>query len=167
MRRFRLTQDIECSADEHWRIYFDDAFERDLYQHLRFPTYELLESRDEENRVVRRIRVTPRLEVPAAVAKVLGPSFGYVEDGTFDKRSKTWRSRIIPNVLADRISCDLTVTCEETGPARSRRIVDGNLEARIFAIGGLVESAFEKSLRDGWEKSAAYLNEVARRTKAT
>jgi hypothetical protein len=31
-------------------------------------------------------------------------------------------------------------------------------EAKVFAIGGILESAFEKSLRSGWDKSAEFLN---------
>ena len=163
MRRFRMTQELDLGVEEHWRLFFDPEFERGLYlEHMRFPKYELVEQREDGDKITRRERVTPRLDVPAAVAKVLGPSFGYVEDGTFDKKSRTWRCRILPNVLTDRLSCDMTVTCAELAPERCRRTVETSIDARIFAIGGLVESAFEKSLRDGWENSAGYIVKIAR-----
>jgi hypothetical protein len=165
MRRFTLTQTLDCTPDEHWRRFFDPEFERGLYlDHLRFPHYELLEQREEGDLLRRRERVTPRLDAPAAVTKVLGSSFGYVEDGTFDRRTKVWRCRILTNVLADRISCEMVVKVDADGPDRCRRTVDGTLEARIFAIGGLVESVFEKNLRDGWQNSATYMNQLLRKS---
>ena len=163
MRKFRMTQDLELSCEEHWRHFFDPEFERGLYlDHMRFPKYELVEQREDDASIHRRERVTPRLDVPAAVAKILGPSFGYVEDGTFDKRTRTWRCRILPNVLADRLSCEMTVTCADLSSGRCRRTIESAIDARIFAIGGLVESAFEKSVRDGWESSAPYIVKIAR-----
>jgi hypothetical protein len=164
MRRFTVVQEIPASVDEHWRVFFDDAFERALYlEAMRFPRYELLESRDSGDALHRKIKVVPRLEAPAAVAKLLGSSFGYVEEGTFDKRDRVWRSRVIPSVMADRIRSDFTVTAVEAGEGKCRRTVDVSVEARIFAVGGMVESVFEKSMRDGWRDSAVFMAEWLRR----
>ena len=152
------------SVDDSWRIFFDDAFERALYdEKLRFPKYELVENRDQGETVRRKIRVTPRLDAPAAVLKLLGSTFGYVEDGTFEKKERVWRSRIITNVIPDRLGASFVVRAEPTGEGRCRRTIDLDLDVKIFGIGGLVEAAFEKNLRDGWRDSAAFMIEWARR----
>jgi hypothetical protein len=165
-RRFTITQEISTSVDEHWRIFFDDEFERELYKFMRFPKYELVEHRDTEEKLYRKIKVTPHIEAPAAVVKVLGPSFGYVEDGSFDKKSKVWRSRVITNVLSDRMGTDFVVRTEPIGDGtRCRRTIDLNVEVRVFGIGGLIESVFEKSLRDGWRNSHVFLEQWAAKTR--
>ena len=167
MRRFTLTQRLDCSEAEHWRLFFDPEFERGLYlDHLRFPKYELLDQREDDATLHRREKVTPRLDVPGPVAKFLGSSFGYVEDGTYDKQKRVWRCRILPNVAGDKLACEMTVTVADTGPDQARRTVEGTVDARIFAIGGLVEGAFEKSLRQGWDDSAVYINQLVRSRRA-
>jgi hypothetical protein len=164
VRRFTIVQDLPMSADEHWRIFFDDAFERALYdEKLRFPKYELVENRDQGETVRRKVRVTPRLDAPAPVLKVLGSSFGYVEDGTFEKKARVWRSRIITNVIADRLGTSFVVRADAAGEGRCRRTIDLDIDVKIFGIGGLVEAAFEKNLRDGWRDSLAFMIEWARR----
>ena len=45
--------------------------------------------------------------------------------------------------------------------------IELSVEARIFGVGGLVEASLEKSMRDGWEKSVAYLNNEVRRRAGT
>ncbi len=168
MRRFTVVQEIPASVDEHWRVFFDDAFEKALYDEaMRFPRYELLENRHTDDTLHRKIRVVPRIEAPAAVLKVLGSSFGYVEDGTFDKRTKLWRSKVIPNVLSDRLGGEFVVRVDPAGDGKCRRTVDCSVEARIFGVGGLVETVFEKSMRDGWRDSAAFMKEWLRRQSTT
>jgi hypothetical protein len=39
-----------------------------------------------------------------------------------------------------------------------RRIAEMSIEAKIFAVGGLLESTAEKQMRDGWDKSATFMN---------
>jgi hypothetical protein len=164
MKRFTLVQELPTTVDEHWRIYFDDAFERGLYlEGMRFPTYELLEHHDSAEALHRKIRVIPRLDAPAAVTKILGARFAYVEDGTFDKGTRILRSRVIPSVMPDRIHADFTVTAEPAGEGRCRRTVVTTVDVRIFGVGGVIESVFEKSMREGWRDSATFMTEWLRR----
>jgi hypothetical protein len=165
MRRFTLVQEIAGSVDDHWKLFLDDEFDRRQYlEGFGFPKYELLEHKDSESQITRKIRVQPKLDVPAAVAKLLGDKFGYVEESVFDKTSRVYRAKMTTNVLSDRLFSDSVVRVEPAGTAndRCRRTCDLSVEAKIFGIGGLVEVALEKNLRDGWEKGAAYMNQQLR-----
>ena len=90
-------------------------------------------------------------------AKLLGDSFGYTETHNFDKKTKLFRARMTPSVLADRLSSESVVRVEAAGAGKCRRTVEVSVEARIFGVGGLVEGALEKNLRTGWVDSAGYL----------
>lgn len=163
MRRITLVQEIAGSVDDHWRLFLDEEFDRRQYlEGFGFPKYELLESKDSETETTRKIRVQPKLDVPAAVAKLLGDRFGYVEEAVFDKKTRVYRAKMTTNVLSDRLFSDSVVRAEPAGEGRCRRTCELSVEAKIFGIGGLVEVALEKNLRDGWEKSAAYLNQQLR-----
>jgi hypothetical protein len=166
MRTFTVLQDIATDPDTHWRLFLDPEFDRTQYlTGFGFPSYEVLDHRDGPDEVIHRIRVTPKLDVPAAVAKVLGPRFAYTEDGKFDKKLKVWRSRMVPNILADRLRAEAVVRVEPAGEGRSRRICELSVDARVFGVGGLLESALEKNLRKGWEDGAAFMNRWVREGK--
>ena len=98
------------------------------------------------------------MEAPAAVAKLLGSSFGYDEVGTFDKATKTHKFVIKPNVMTEKLRNEGTVKCEPRGDGKSTRIVEIIAEAKVFGVGGMIESSFEKSFRTGWQKSADFIN---------
>jgi hypothetical protein len=167
MRRFTLTQDIQADVDTHWRLFLDDDFEkRQCLEHFGFHAWELLERRETDDEIVRRIRAIPKLDLPAAAARLLGPRFGYTEEGRFDRRARVWRSRMTPSVLADRIRSDAVVRCEPAGEGRCRRVCELSVEAKIFGIGGLVEGSLEKTMRDAWERSVGYMNNEVKRRQA-
>ncbi len=166
MKRFTLIQDFAVDPDEHWRLFLDDDVERRMYlEGFRFPKYELLERRETDDEIFRRIRVVPRLDVPGAVAKLLGDSFGYTETQKFVKKTKAFRANMTPSIIADRLSSESVVRVEAAGEKKCRRTVDVSVEAKIFGVGGLVESALEKNLRTGWVDSAGYLAAEAQKKK--
>ena len=165
MRRFTIVQPIDADVARHWQLFLDDAFDRAQYlEHFKYPAYEIVERAETDVAIKRTIRVTPKLDLPAPVAKVLGNGFGYVEAGTFDKRTQTWRSRTTPNRLASVLHSEAVVRVEPRGADRCARTCEIVVEARVFAVGGLVEQALEKNLRDGWAASAAYMNARLRAT---
>jgi hypothetical protein len=65
---------------------------------------------------------------------------------------------MIPNTLADKLRVSGVMRVEPTDKG-CRRVVEVENEAKIFGIGGLVESSTEKSLREGWTKGADYMKE--------
>jgi hypothetical protein len=160
MQSFTLSHEIHCDEETFWKAFFDKDFNASLYKDgLGFPEYTLLDLKETADEIVRRAKVTPKMDAPAPVAKVLGSSFSYIEEGTFDRAAKVYRWKSIPSQMADKVKTDGEVRAEPAGDGKVRRISSFRYEAKIFAIGGLVESSLEKSLRSGWDKSAVYMNE--------
>lgn len=162
MKTFTLTHEISADPARFWELFFDDAYNEALYtQGLGFPRYELLSIDRGEKAITRSVRVTPKLDLPGPIAKVLGGGFAYVEDGTFDRASQTYRWH---NVPADKLSSEGTIRAEPAGPGRIRRVTDFRIEGKMFGLGGLLESTLEKNLRAGWDKSQVFMNDwIARR----
>jgi Protein of unknown function (DUF2505) len=159
MRKLTITQDIETDVAQHWQLFLDDAFNREQFlEGLRYPSYELIERVETETSIRRTIKVTPRLELPRPVAKLLGDGFGYTDAGTFDKKTQVWKTVLTPNLLKGKLRSELTVRTEPRGERRCTRICDVIVEANVFAIGGLVESSLESNVRTGWAAAAAYMN---------
>jgi hypothetical protein len=99
--------------------------------------------------------------MPGAVQKVLGSSFRYAEEGSFDKATKVWKFRTIPSMMADKTRNEGTLRVERVSDDKVRRILDVVLEVKVFGLGGTLESTFEKAIRDGWNNSASYMNDQA------
>ena len=159
MKKLSLKHEINCSAEHFWKVFFDKEFNEKLYlQGLGFPEFKTLEQNETDQKITRRTQGRPKVDLPGPIAKVLGPNFGYIEEGSFDKSRKVWTWKMIPSTMAEKLKNEGTVRVEAVGDNKVRRVADLVVEAKIFGIGGLMESTAEKQLRDGWENSAHFMN---------
>jgi hypothetical protein len=159
MKKFTLKHEIHCSETHFWKVFFDKEFNTSLFlKELKFPEYEVLEQVENESGVKRRVRGRPKMDMPGPVAKVLGDSFGYEEAGTWDSKTKIWSWQMFPNRLGDKLRNVGKVRLEVLGDNKVRRIAEIEMEAKIFGVGGLIESSSEKQMTDGWNRSATYMN---------
>ncbi len=159
MGKFTVTHEIHCTPETFWTVFLDKEFNERLYKEgLEFPSFEILEQRETDKEVFRRAAGKPKMNMPGPVMKLLGDGFRYTEDATLDKATKTWRWKMTPSTLADKVRQEGTLRVEPVGDKRCRRVVEIVMEAKIFGLGGLMESSAEKSLREGWDKSAIFLN---------
>jgi len=160
MASFTMTHDIECDLDRFWTLFFDKEVTQALYKHLGFPKWELVDQKEDDKEIVRVVKAQPKLEMPGAVKKVLGESFGYTETGKFDKAAKKYTFDIKPSALEGKLTNRGSVRAEAvSGGNKTKRVVEIFLEAKVFGIGGMIESITEKQTKDGWNESARYLND--------
>jgi hypothetical protein len=158
MATFTMRHELECDEARFWQVFLDREFNEAVYKALDFPAWKLLEQKETETEIVRHLKATPKLDAPAAVTKLLGASFGYDEEGRFDKAAKTWKFVMKTNTLSEKLRNEGKVRIEARGEGKCTRVVDIVTEAKVFGVGGLIEGAFEKSLRGAWQKSADFMN---------
>jgi hypothetical protein len=101
----------------------------------------------------RETRAAADRELPAPVAKIVGANrLEYVEVLDYEMGGYRGDFKILPAFLRDKL--EITGTLEfRAGPgATTTRIVTGDIQVRIFAVGGLVEkfvcAELEKSYAD-------------------
>lgn len=155
-----FSHEINCDEATFWELFLDKEFNEKLYkQGLEFPEWSIVEQTENDNEIRRTTKGRPKLKnVPGPVAKILGDSFGYTETGTMDKKSKVWKYKLTPSAMADKIRQEGTLRVQPAGEGKIKRTVELVIEAKIFGIGGMVESTTEKQLRDGWDTSAVFMN---------
>ena len=159
MLEFTLRHEIDCSRERFWELFFDDDFTRDMIVGgLDFASCDIDPIRESGDRRTRTMRVIPKLDVPAAVAKLLGPKLGYTEEGTFFGGKELWTYTLRLSVLSERIRLGGKLKIEPIDDTKCRRISDLWCEVKILGLGKMVEKAAEKNMRDGWNKSAAWMN---------
>lgn len=155
---FTLTHRFDCSTERFWELFWDPQWTKQLIlEGLGFATCDIEPVVETAGKKSRSMRVTPKLEIPAAVAKLLGPKLGYTENGRFDTATGEWSYEIVLSVLSDRIRMGGRLTVDPDGTDKCVRKSKLWCEAKIPLVGGLVEKAAEKNMRDGWEKAAVWL----------
>lgn len=166
MVSFKVTHEINCDVETFWKLFFDKDFNVTMYrQGLGFPQYEIKDQKETPTGISRKVFGEPKMDIPAAVKKVMGDKFSYTEDGTYDKASNTWRWKL-STPMGDKVRNEGDMKIESIGPGKVRRTANITLEAKIFMVGGMIEKDGEKSLRDGWDKSAVFMNQWIKDGKA-
>ncbi|MEM9455721.1 MAG: DUF2505 domain-containing protein [Myxococcota bacterium] len=159
MIEFTLRHPLDCTPARHWELFFDPEWTRSLIiDGLGFSTCEVKPVRQDGTTRHRDMTVTPKLDLPAAVVKLVGNKLGYTEKGRYDETTQAWTYQLTLNVLTDKIRMGGEVTLEPLGSDRSTRVSKMWVEAKLFGVGGMVEKAAEKNMRDGWSRSAAWIN---------
>ena len=158
MGTFTMRHELDCDCDRFWKLFFDKEFNVALFKALEFPEWKLIDDKETDTEIIRTVKATPKMEAPAAVVKLLGSSFGYDEEGRFNKATKTHKFVIKTNVMTEKLKNEGTVKCEPRGEGKSLRVVEIIAEAKVFGLGGVIESSFEKSFKTGWQKSADFIN---------
>jgi hypothetical protein len=160
MGKFTVSHEINCDAETFWKVFLDKEFNEKLYKgRLGFPDFRILEQRDTDTETFRKVAGTPKMNVPGPVAKLLGSNFSYTEEARLNKSTKLWSWKMIPSAMADKLRNEGTMRVEPAGEGKVRRVADLVIEAKVFGVGGLIESSAEKQLREGWDESAVFMNE--------
>ena len=167
MIRFTLTHEINCDEDTFWKLFFDKEFNDQLYKgQLGFTKFDVLENKDSDKQLVRKVSATPKVDLPGPIAKLMGPGFGYVEDGIWEKSTKRWSWTLTTSTMSDKLKQSGTLKIESAGAGKVRRVAEITGEAKVFGLGGMIETSIEKELRGGWDKSAEFMNKWLREGRA-
>jgi len=161
MRKTNASSVINCNVETFWKLFLDEDYVTKLYlDGLEFKSIDILEMTE----TTRKVRGVPKLNMPKPVMKVLGDSFGFEEHATLDRDKNIWRWHMIPNTMADRLKTSGVITLEEMGGDKVRRVNEATMEAKVFGVGGLIESSTEKEVRTAWERDARYMNDWLKRS---
>jgi len=140
--RYTISDDFDTSLEHYWQVFFDDAYNAELYKRLKVGR-EVLEVKQEgegESLIVRRkIKLSPQREVPALVAKFVKGAITYTEQGVFTARTNTLEIVTIPGFMADQLTTRGTYKVQSIGPGKVRRTWDGEISCKIPLLGGKVE----------------------------
>jgi hypothetical protein len=155
---------IHCAPERLWELYFDNAFNVEMYERgLGFPSCKVLERREQGDRIIRRMAMIPKIDMPAAVAKLVGDKVGFEERADYDRKAGLFRFQIILAAF-DKARVEGTMRVVPHGDGQCKRIVDFEVEVKMFGVGGMIEKTAMDNNIAGWNRSAAWINECLART---
>jgi hypothetical protein len=159
MRKVTSRHAMDCSVEVFWKVFFDPKFNEELHmKELGFTRFEILDA----SQTNRRVRGMPKVNMPKPVMALIGDGFVYEEEGQFDEKKSEFRWKMIPNTLRDKIRNEGTVRVEAAGEGKCTRIDDMTIEAKVFGLGGVIESSTEKEVTSAWDKTCAFMNRWVR-----
>ncbi len=162
MAEVTLRHEVNTDEDTYWaKCVFDPEFNKKMYEGgLGFPGWNLLDSKQDDATIWRKIRVEPRVgDVPAPVKKVLGDRLSYVEEGTFDKKTKKYSFKVTPSTLAEKSKIQGEMWCEKKGDKKIVRCVRISVEVKVMVVGGMVEQRILSDLRSAWDDGTSFTND--------
>ncbi len=157
--KFTLRHPYPIEPEAFWRdVFFDPAYNEALYREaLQFESFKVLEETSAPDGTrTRKLAVSPKLDAPGPIKKLLGDSVSYVEEGRLDLAKPSWITKVVPSKLADKSNIVSELWLERTGPGQSDRVATFDIEVKIFGIGGMFEKFLEKTMRDSYQKVADY-----------
>ncbi len=162
MPEVTLRHEINTDEDTYWaKCVFDADFNKKLYiDALKFPQWKLLDSKDDDAKIWRKVQVDPPTgDMPAAVKKVIGDRLSYVEEGTWDRRTKRYSFKVTPSTMAEKTKVAGEMWTEKLGDKKIVRITKINVEVKVFMVGGLVEDRIIADLRSSYDKGTVFTNQ--------
>jgi hypothetical protein len=162
MAEITLRHEMNCDEDTYFeRCMFDEEYNRRLYiETLKFPGYELLEQSDGPDKRTRKVHIDPPLAgIPGPVKKVIGDKFSYVEEGTFDKKTKRYTFKVVPSTMSEKTKTQGELWCEKIGDKRIARVAKISVEVKVFMVGGMVEEKILGDLKASYDAAAKFTND--------
>ncbi len=162
MPEVTLKHEIDTDEDTFWsKIVLDEAFNKKMYEgQLKFPAWKLLEMKEDDAKITRRVQVDPPVgDLPAAVKKIIGDKLSYTEEGTFDKKTKRYTFKVTPSTMAEKTKVRGELWTEKLGDKKIMRMCKINVEVKIFVVGGMVEDRIMSDLRSSYENSTTITNQ--------
>jgi hypothetical protein len=161
MSLLTLRHEMDCDESTYWdKCVLDNEYNRRFFlEELKFKSYELIEQRDEGDTVIRKARAEPKsANMPGPIKKAIGDSFGYLEEGTFDRKTKRYSFRTIPAAFPDKVKIQGVMRCETLGPKRIARISEVQVDVKVFMIGGMIEDRIVADIKHSYAKAAEFTN---------
>jgi hypothetical protein len=156
--KFTIENVFRIAPADYIELYFDEPFCVKLGEALGLGR-ELRKLERSPDRIVRQICCEPVREKGSDADKVFGSSrASFVENMDFDVPARRGAWETIPNVLPERVKTAGTLELVAV-PEGTKRIVRGEVKARLFGFGGVVERAVVKEIEGSYAKATAFTTE--------
>jgi hypothetical protein len=153
---------LPCTPDTFWAAFLDESYLSSLYlEELECRAFAVIEIGETS----RKLRIVPKMKLPAPVARLIGESFAYEDHGTLDRARNEWTWRMVQPANLDPtskprkdvVTMHGTVRVAAAGNGHCRRTDDFSIDAKMFGLGSLIESSIEKELLNARTKEYVFL----------
>ncbi len=157
--RFSKEHRIEIPASRMIELTFDSAFMKRMnVEAMKVQDYESLSRSVDGSTWTMKNRITPQDNMPGFIKKLVGGGFNYEETVTHQKGSDSVSAVMIPSVMRDKLRMSYTMRVVAAGENACRRIMDWEVEVKIFGIGGQIEKFAAGEIERSLDASASFMS---------
>ena len=162
--QLRVEHTIDLPADQFFEhIYFDEDFNRHLYEELAFTERTVLEQVDQGDTILRRVRLVPLRDIPGVFKKALrGASLAFEEETRYYKSQQRADIVVIPTIKPDKVKVKGTFWLESGGADRCKRLFEVDVNVNVFAVGPMAEKLILADIVNSHDKAAEVTNRYIR-----
>lgn len=156
--KMRVEQQFECSAKGLYDLLTNEEFDQKLMANTGVGR-EVLEQEDLPDGKRLKLKMSPKVELPGFMAKLVGGRNDYVEERIWNDKtlSNTWK--ILPAISPDKVNIGGTVTVKDLGGGKCARIIEGDFEVRVALVGGKIEKFIISQTEDSFKKGEAFIRQ--------
>lgn len=165
MAERRIEHIYNCSETLFWeKVFLDTDYNRKLYvDHFGFESWELVKNEPQGAAFARTVQAVPAVpDLPGPLKRLARDGVGYTEHGIYSPEERCYRLTVTPQSLANKLDIRGELRTEVLGDNQCRRIYRGTVVAKIFGVGGLLETRILDDIEKSYRQSAEYTNDWLR-----
>ena len=162
--KLRVEHTFDVSEKGFWDTFLDEEYNRAMFRDsLKFPRWELTQFELTDEKATRVVEVEPFVgDLPRAVKAVLGNTIRYREEGTLDRPKNSYKLRIVPPKLQDKLIVSGHQFTEPLGEGRCKRVFTADIQIKIFAVGSVIEKLIVADMKKGYDVGAKFTQNYMR-----
>ncbi len=144
------------TVDQYIKLFFDETFNEALRATAALKSREVLEKKEENGKLYRKVRVVPSVDLPGAIKPMLkGGELSYLEITTMDWARKVQTFETQVNVTDKvKISGEVHFLAAPGGGVLRKLLFD--VSASIFGLSGIIEKSTRDQMIPTYDKIAAF-----------
>ena len=159
MTEFNIVHEMEGEPELFWRIFFDDAYNAELYRRLQMKERTVLEQKETPEGRSWVVRVIPSRDLPGFMKKIVGGDFGYIERTTFTRDKNRLDIKIEPTMMKERTRIGGVYTIDPYAPGKLRRTFKGTVTVDLPLVGKKIEGVIIDDMQKSYATAAGVTRE--------
>jgi hypothetical protein len=155
--RMQISHTFECDPALFWEVTFDEPFNDRLYRSLEMIERTVLDKKEDDATLRRKIRYVPKQDMPAVIQKLMSGQFSYVEDTVYQKGKDVMDVTVLPSSMGDKITFKGQVRVRSLGAGRCERSFDAEVTVKIMMVGGTIEKHVGEMVKKSYDKAATLI----------
>lgn len=166
--KYTIDQTFRCESLTFFReVYFSEAFNQAVARDLGLKERTLLEERvGDDGRRKRRVRMVPAVQLPAAIQALIGDhELSYDEVSVYDPANDEVEY-FIDSAARERLTVRGNIRFS-AAPRGVRRVIEGEVSAKVFGLGGVIERLVQSEVEKSYERIARFMQRYLDEAEAT
>lgn len=165
---FRFAHEFDIDPKGYWEIFFDDAYNVELYKRTKIKNRNIV-SQTDDGKVLRRTqRLTPDQELPGFIKSIIN-DVTYTEHDIFHRERSEMEVVIEPAMMKNKFDFRAIYSVKPVGAEGSgkcRRVFEGDSKVSVMLVGGQIEKYMIDEMRKSYDEAAKVTAEFIARRKA-